>query len=319
MRILRELRHPSICSFLGTCMQQGLPAIVLECLPGGSLYNLLHETRGGAAADGSDSADGSPTPLAPALLSRLSLEVAQGVAYLHQSQVIHRDIKSANVLLDAHQHAKVTDFGISTRFALDHTAETGTYRYMAPEVIAHQQYDYRCDVYSYGMLLWEIAHQQVPFRSQNALQAAFAVAMEQKRPPLGLSVALAGFGPVITACWQSSAEQRPDMDRVVQQLQVLDEAVAAAAAPPPPPGGASCVVALLPQEQAAATSTDGQGAELAAVATSTTQPMWNAETGEWNYSTKPDAELAAVATSRTLPSWDGGMAGAPTGFDSCNP
>ena len=250
---------------------------------------------------------------------RNGLEVAQGVAYLHQSQVIHRDIKSANVLLDAHQHAKVTDFGISTRFALDHTAETGTYRYMAPEVIAHQQYDYRCDVYSYGMLLWEIAHQQVPFRSQNALQAAFAVAMEQKRPPLSLSVALAGFGPVITACWQSSAEQRPDMDRVVQQLQVLDEAAAAAAAPPPPPGGASCVVALLPQEQAAATSTDGQGAELAAVATSTTQPMWNAETGEWNYSTKPDAELAAVATSRTLPSWDGGMAGAPTGFDSCNP
>ena len=60
--------------------------------------------------------------------------------------------------------------------------------------------------------------------------------------------------------------------------------------PPPPPGGASCVVALLPPEQAATTSTDGQG-----------------------------AELAAVATSRTLPSWDGGMAGAPTGFDSCNP
>eukprot|EP00964_Phaeocystis_antarctica_P010591 scaffold5835_cov58-Phaeocystis_antarctica.AAC.4 len=109
------------------------------------------------------------------------------------------------------------------------------------------------------------------------------------------------------------------MDRVVQQLQALDEAVAAAAAPLPPPGGASCVVALLPPEQAAATSTDGQGAELAAVATSTTQPTWNAESGEWNYSTRPDVELAAVATSRTLPSWDGGMAGAPTGFDSCNP
>ena len=77
---------------------------------------------------------------------------------------------------------KVTDFGISTRFAQDHTAETGTYRYMAPEVIAHQKYDYRCDVYSYGMLMWEITHREIPFRSQNALQAAFAVAMEQKRP-----------------------------------------------------------------------------------------------------------------------------------------
>ena len=118
-RILRELRHPSICSFLGACMQQGLPAIVLECLPGGSLYSLLHEAP--AARSGADGGSSPPAaasaPLVPALLSRLSLEVAQGVAYLHQSQVIHRDIKSANVLLDAQQHAKVTDFGISTRLA----------------------------------------------------------------------------------------------------------------------------------------------------------------------------------------------------------
>jgi len=88
VRILRELRHSSICSFLGTCMQQGLPAIVLEYLPGGSLHKLLHETRADA---GPGAADGSPTPLAPELLSRLSLEVAQGVAYLHQSQVSHRE------------------------------------------------------------------------------------------------------------------------------------------------------------------------------------------------------------------------------------
>ena len=68
-------------------MQQGLPAIVLEYLPGGSLHKLLHEPRADA---GPGNADGSPTPLAPELLSRLSLEVAQGVAYLHQSQVSHR-------------------------------------------------------------------------------------------------------------------------------------------------------------------------------------------------------------------------------------
>ena len=54
-------------------------------------------------------------------------------------------------------------------------------------MIAHQQYDYRCDVYSFGMLLWEISHQQVPFRSQNALQAAYAVAMERERPQVAPS------------------------------------------------------------------------------------------------------------------------------------
>ena len=110
--------------------------------------------------------------------------------------------------------------------------------------------------------------------------------MEQKRPPLSLSVALAGFGPVITACWQSSADKRPDMDRVVQQLKALDQAVTAAAAPAPAPlGGAPGVPALLPPEQPAAASTEGHG-----------------------------EELAPVATSRTLPPWDGGVAGAPTGL-----
>ena len=68
-------------------------------------------------------------------------------------QVIHRDIKSANVLLDDRMHAKVSDFGISTTFGPEHTAETGTYRCMAPEVITHQRYDHHCDVFSYGVLL----------------------------------------------------------------------------------------------------------------------------------------------------------------------
>jgi serine/threonine protein kinase len=65
---------------------------------------------------------------------------------------MHRDIKTANVLLDSSEtHAKVTDFGISTTFGKDggdYTAETGTYRFMAPEVIVHKPYDNRCDVYA---------------------------------------------------------------------------------------------------------------------------------------------------------------------------
>ena len=81
-------------------------------------------------------------------------------------------VKAANVLLDERQHAKVTDFGISTKHGpgMGHTAETGTYRSMAPEVISHQTYDYKCDVYSFAVLLWEIAHQQIPFEDDNALQ-----------------------------------------------------------------------------------------------------------------------------------------------------
>ena len=122
--ILSQLRHPAICTLLGTCVQHGLPALVLEFMSGGSLFDLLHNSQ---------------ATLTPPLLSRLALEVASGVNYLHEHSVIHRDIKSANVLLDDRMHAKVSDFGISTTFGPEHTAETGTYRCMAPEVITHQR------------------------------------------------------------------------------------------------------------------------------------------------------------------------------------
>ena len=158
--------------------------MVLEYMTGGSLHDLLHNATDGVDID---------TPL----LTRMVVEVASGVAYLHANGVMHRDVKTANVLLDDARHAKVTDFGISTRFGRkDYTAETGTYRQMAPEVILHKPYNYKCDVYSYGVLLWEALHRQVPFTGFAPLQAAFAVAMEHQRPPINLREDLKVYQPL---------------------------------------------------------------------------------------------------------------------------
>ena len=186
VKIWSNLRHPAVCSFMGTCVQRGLPAIVLEYLPG-SLHDLLHKPTSGKH---------KLRPLSERVQVQIGREIATGVAYLHSEQLIHRDIKAANVLLDEHLHVKLADFGISTGFGPEHTAETGTYRYMAPEVIRHQQYDHKCDVYSYGVLLWEVLHRQVPFRTHSPLQAAYAVAMERERPPVALKSSLAPFASV---------------------------------------------------------------------------------------------------------------------------
>jgi len=188
-------------------MQQGCPALVLEYMSGGSLFDLLHNSK---------------QELLPIMLSRMALEVASGVSYLHDHAVIHRDVKSANVLLDEHMHAKVSDFGISTNFGPEHTAETGTYRSMAPEVITHQAYDHHCDVFSFGILVWEMCHQEIPFGRDSGLQAAFAVAMERKRPKISLLPPLELFAPLIRQCWSHEPTARPSMARVVTEIMATD-------------------------------------------------------------------------------------------------
>ena len=95
VNIWRQLRHPCVCSLLGVCMFEQRPAMVLEYLAGGSLHDLLHNPTEEQAQ------------LDALLLGRVVLEVASGVAYLHYNGVMHRDIKTANVLLDEARHAKV--------------------------------------------------------------------------------------------------------------------------------------------------------------------------------------------------------------------
>ena len=86
---------------------------------------------------------------------------------------------------------------------------------MAPEVILHKPYNYKCDVYSYGVLLWEALHRQMPFTGFAPLQAAFAVAMEHERPPINLKRDFLCYGTLIKSCWDSDPDGRPGMDQVV--------------------------------------------------------------------------------------------------------
>ena len=86
--------------------------------------------------------------------------------YLHKVNVVHRDLKTANLLMDENEVVKVADFGVARVKSTDGsqmTAETGTYRWMAPEVIAHQHYSHKCGVFSYGILLWELVRGDIPY------------------------------------------------------------------------------------------------------------------------------------------------------------
>ena len=219
--IWRELRHPNVCSLLTATVHESRPSMVLEFMAGGSLDRLLHSSRDGFGDEVKDE-------LEPSLVKRVVGEVAAGLAYLHAYGVMHRDVKSANVLLDETNHAKLTDFGVSTRSGRDeYTAETGTYRNMAPEVILHKPYDSKCDIYSFGILVWECLHRQVPFAGLAPLQAAFAVAMQFARPAIDLRPEFEAYEQLIVKCWDADPAVRPDMPTVVKITSDLLHAASA--------------------------------------------------------------------------------------------
>jgi LIM domain kinase 1 len=144
--ILKSCRHPNLVAFLGVVEQatadEGIQ-IVLEYLPGGDLGRFLLDSK---------------EPISYATKIKISLDVACGMAYLHSRNIIFRDIKSENLLMDECGKVKICDFGFARKFSKKYrpTTRCGTDEFMAPEIILGKDYDQSADVFSYGMLLFEI-------------------------------------------------------------------------------------------------------------------------------------------------------------------
>lgn len=107
----------------------------------------------------------------------IALDVARGMAYVHSQGVIHRDLKPENILFDQNWCPKIADFGVACDEACCDPLEeyAGTYRWMAPEMIKHKSYGRKVDVYSFGLLLWEMVTGALPYEHMTPVQAAFAV------------------------------------------------------------------------------------------------------------------------------------------------
>ena len=206
------LRHENIVRCFGVVVTPPTFGLVLEYCERRDLSELL----------------GGPTPanMAEGFVLRVASHVAAGMHYLHAQGIMHRDLKSANVLLDATGVAKVTDFGLASRAPDDTmrggslTAETGTYRWMAPEVIRHERYSKKADVFSFGMILFELLTHQLPFADQPALQAAVAVALAAARPPLPDRCPPA-LARLVSLCWASESSERPSFTYVADALVTI--------------------------------------------------------------------------------------------------
>lgn len=208
--LLFRLRHPNIITFVAACKKPPVFCIITEYLAGGSLRKFLHQQE--------------PHSVPYNLVLKFSLDIARGMQYLHSQGILHRDLKSENLLLGEDRCVKVADFGISCLETQCGSAKgfTGTYRWMAPEMIKEKHHTKKVDVYSFGIVLWELLTALIPFDNMTPEQAAFAVSQKNARPPLDPACPMA-FRRLISRCWSSNADKRPHFDEIVSILESYSE------------------------------------------------------------------------------------------------
>jgi mitogen-activated protein kinase kinase kinase 9 len=136
---------------------------------------------------------------------RIAYEIALGMNYLHSfsTPIIHRDLKSLNILLDSCFRAKIADFGW-TRLKSDRmTNRIGTFQWMAPEVIDGDMYTEKADIFSYGIILWEIAAREPPYKSIMGTKVSIDVVKYDLRPDIPKATPEA-FAKLMKRCWVNS-------------------------------------------------------------------------------------------------------------------
>jgi len=197
--IASSLEHYNVCDFVGAAVDSYCFCLAYDYCQNGSLSSLLSDT--------SRCYDYLP----------IAIDIANGMAYLHSKKIIHRDLKPSNILLTKENRAKICDFGMSLYYrGQELTAETGTYRWMAPEVIRHETYSSNADVYSFGVVLWQLITREIPFATLTPIQTAYAVA-EGQRPDIPSSIPKR-LRQIITDCWNADSGKRPSFTYITMAL-----------------------------------------------------------------------------------------------------
>ncbi|KAI9122231.1 hypothetical protein K1719_006920 [Acacia pycnantha] len=210
--IMKRLRHPNIVLFMGAVTQPPNLSIVTEYLSRGSLYRLLHKP-------------GAREMLDERRRLSMAYDVAKGMNYLHKRNppIVHRDLKSPNLLVDKKYTVKVCDFGLSRLKAntfLSSKSAAGTPEWMAPEVLRDEPSNEKSDVYSFGVILWELTALQQPWSNLNPAQVVAAVGFKGRRLeiPRDLNPQVAA---IIEACWASEPWKRPSFSSIMDSLRSL--------------------------------------------------------------------------------------------------
>ncbi|XP_011638653.1 mitogen-activated protein kinase kinase kinase 9-like isoform X3 [Pogonomyrmex barbatus] len=215
------LKHENIVQLEGVCLKMPNMCLVMEYARGGSLNRVL-----------------SGRKIRPDVLVDWAIQIARGMDYLHNKapiSLIHRDLKSSNVLLSEpienddfqYKTLKITDFGLAREvYKTTRMSAAGTYAWMAPEVIKKSTFSKASDVWSYGVLLWELLTGETPYKGIDALAVAYGVAVNKLTLPIP-STCPQPWRVLMEACWASDSHARPGFTDILIALDEVRNAFAA--------------------------------------------------------------------------------------------
>jgi serine/threonine protein kinase len=205
--IMRRLRHPCLTLFMGVSLEHPHLCIVTEVVARGSLFDIIHDEHAALTWN---------------KCLGIALDVARGMTYLHSFRppILHRDLKSLNILVDENWRGKVADFGM-TRFQEDGTmTQCGSPLWMAPEMIRNDAYGEAADVFSFAICLWEMYTRKIPYRDLglNPSHLVVKVVKEHLRPPIPKQCPKA-FKNLMEKCWNPVAEKRPTFAQILKVME----------------------------------------------------------------------------------------------------
>lgn len=225
LSVLSQFRHPHLVLFMGASMVDN-PEIVSELCEGGTLFRVLHQRL--------------DLPLSWPQRLKMIQDTAKGMNFLHRQQVVHRDLKSLNLLLAApieEQGAvpcvKVSDFGLSRFLPMASsnpgitchgmmTGGVGTALWMAPEVLSGNSYSEKVDVYSFAIVMYEVLCRWIPFEGSGLEPVSIAVAVTSgRRPDLRRmpSDCPSDLKRLMITCWTHNPAMRPAFDEILEMLK----------------------------------------------------------------------------------------------------